>query len=162
MYILFLFCNSESSTVREQCCMHTKRKGQGERGGRERKREREGGRAVLCTYGDVLLSVAVPIDDLQQTLHHSTGHQGFYTYNDSILQCDSHSTSTRVLHQHTKASNTRHIVYSIKKMTVLIVHQTKQYIAKERYIILIVLITHRILQANKKDRYKTLKKDTGY
>ena len=47
-------------------------------------------------------------------------------------------------------------------MTVLIVNQTKQYIAKERYIILIVLITHRILQANKKDRYKTLKKDTGY
>ena len=44
------------------------------RGEGEEKRKREGGRAVLCTYGDVLLSVAVPVDDLQQTLHHSTGH----------------------------------------------------------------------------------------
>ena len=123
MHILFSFCDRESSTVREVLYANEekrtgRKRGEGEekrKRGRERKREREGGRVVLCTYGDVLLSIAVPVDDLQQTLHHSTGHQSFYTYNDCILQCDSHSTSTHVLHQHTKAPNTHHTVYSIKK-----------------------------------------------
>lgn len=32
------------------------------------------------THSDVLLSVSVPVNDLQETLHHSTGHQGLHTY----------------------------------------------------------------------------------
>ena len=110
-----LWESSDACTRREK---DREKEGRGSEMEREREGEWEEKRKRhrdSCTYGDVLLSVAVPVDDLQQTLHHSTGHQGFYTYNDSILQCDSHSTSTHVLHQHTKASNTRHIVYSIKK-----------------------------------------------
>lgn len=58
------------------------------------------------THSDVLLSVSVPVNDLQETLHHSTGHQGLHTYRKNT--CVSPLKSIKSGHQRLNAKITYH------------------------------------------------------
>ena len=130
----------------------------------EKRTGRKSGEGKLCCVLTVMCSCPSPYQLMTFSRHSIIPQDTRASTPTMIAYCS--VTRTQLLHMcytNIQRHQTLTIQYTAsKKTTVLVVHQTKQYIAKERYIILTVLITRKIIQANKKDRYKILKKDTGY
>ena len=57
---------------------------------------------ILSTYRDVFLALSIPVDNLQQRLHHATRHEGFSACNNNTVNIHTATTtqSTFTLQQH--------------------------------------------------------------